>query len=284
MNVPDRRGSSRIRVKSNHHYASFPGGKTPIRELSLHGVMLEDPDPMPFGRIVRLQLHLGSEVIDCTGNVTQSDPEAAIMVIRFTDLSWEARQGLTSYIARTKMLENRQRLNDGLDSAAQELPIAPTKIRPLPTNSAGRADRLGEKLVRRGLISADQFAAAVAQQREDGGLLPVTLIHFGMVTEDDLADCLHHEYRVPLIDLSTVEPPAEVLQLVPLAMAREHAILPIGLSGSTLTVAIGDPSNVDGLAAVKFRSGCELRVTLAPARSLLQAINHFYAERARATG
>jgi type IV pilus assembly protein PilB len=112
----------------------------------------------------------------------------------------------------------------------------------------------------------------------------VILTQFGVASEDDLATCLHREYRVPLVDLSTVDPPAEVLRLVPPEMARQHAILPIGLAGSTLTVAIADPSNLDGLAAVKFRSGCELRVTLAPARSLMQAIERFYAERVRETG
>jgi hypothetical protein len=283
MGAPDRRGFSHVRV-SRDHYASFPGGTAPIRNLALEGVTLEDPDPMPFDSFVRLQLHLGAEVIECTGWVTRSDPEAGIMAIRFADLSSTSRKSLMSYLAHTKMLENRQRLNDGLRSATPDRPGAPQRVLSLPLKPAGRAEKLGERLVRDGLVSADQLAVATAQQREYGGLLPVILIRFGVVSEDDLAACLHREYRVPLVDLSTVDPLADVLELIPLEMARQHAILPIGLSGSTLTVAIADPSNVDGLASVKFRSGCELRVTLAPARSLMDAIDHFYAERARATG
>ena len=283
MEAPDRHGFSRIRVNSDH-YASFPGGTAPIRDLDLDGVTLEDPDPMPFDSFVRLQLHLGTDLIDCNGRVTQSDPEAGLMAIKFSDLSATTRRSLMSFLAHTQMLENRRRLNDGLKSATRDLPGAPPRIRSLPAKPAARAEMLGERLVRSGLIGADQLAIAAAHQREHGGLLPVILIHFGVVSEDDLANCLQREYRVPLIDLSSAEPTADVLQLVPLAMARQHAILPIGLSGSTLTVAIADPSNVDGLAAVKFRSGCELRVTLAPARSLLKMIDHLYAERARATG
>jgi hypothetical protein len=283
MEVLDRRGLSRVRV-SGDHYASFPGGTAPIRDLGLDGVTLDDPDPMPFDSFVRLQLHLGAEVIDCTGRVTQSDPDAGIVAIRFSDLSSRTRQSLTSYLAHTKMLENRQRLNDGLSSATQDSRGPAPQVRSFPAKPAGRAEKLGERLVRGGVISADQLATAAVQQREHGGLLPVLLIQFGAVSEDDLAACLHREYRVPLVDLSTVDPPAAVLRLIPLEMARRHAILPIGLSGSTLTVTIADPSNLDGLTAVKFRSGCELRVTLAPARSLLRAIDHFYAERVRETG
>jgi hypothetical protein len=283
MKVPDRHGFSRIRVSSGD-YAAFPGGTAPIRDLGLDGVTLEDPDPMPFGSFVRLQLHLGTEVVDCTGRVTQSDPEAGIVAIRFSDLSSATRNSLASYLTHTQMLENRQRLNDGLNSVTQDPPGAPARIRSRPGEPAGRADKLGERLVRSGLVSADQLAIAAAQQREHGGLLPIILIQFGVVSENDLANWLHREYRVPLIDLSSVEPPAEVLRLLSLEMARRHAILPIGLSGSTLTVAIADPSNVDGLAAVKFRSGCELRITLAPARSLLETIDHLYGESARETG
>ncbi len=283
MEAPDRRGFSQVRV-SGDHYASFPGGTAPIRDLALDGVTLEDPDPMPFDSFVRLQLHLGAELLDCTGRVMRSDPDAGIVMIRFSDLSSTTRRNLTSYLAHTKMLENRRRLNDGLSSATPDPSAAPPRVRSLPVNRAGRAEKLGERLVRGGLISPDQLAVAAAQQREYGGLLPVILVHFGVVSEDELAACLHREYHVPLVDLSTVDPPAKVLRLVPLEVSRPHAILPIGLSGSTLTVAIADPSNVDGLAAVKFRSGCELRVTLAPARSLMDAIDRFYAERVRETG
>jgi hypothetical protein len=283
MNVFERRGLSRIHLSSDH-YASFPGGSAPIRDLDLEGVTLEDPDPLPFNSFVRLRLHLGPDVVDCNGRVTQSDPEAGLVAIKFCDLSSTTRSSLMSFLTHTKMLENRQRLDDGLKSVTRDLPGAPPRVRSLPARPAGRGEMLAERLARSGLIGADRLSVATNQQREHGGLLPVMLVQLGVVSEDDLAGFLHREYHVPLVDLSTVEPTSEALELVPLGMARQHAILPIGVSGSTLTVAIADPSNVDGLAAVKFRSGCELRLTLAPARSLLQAIDRFYAERARATG
>ena len=283
MNAPEQRKSTRVRVMDGH-YASFPGGTAPIRDLGLDGVTLEDPEAMPFDSFVRLHLHLGTESIDCTGRVRQSDPDSGIVAIQFSDLSSAARKSLTNYLVQMKMVENRQRLNDGLKSAAQGSRGAPAPVRSLPVGAAGRPAKLGETLVRNGLINGEQLTIATGHQREHGGLLALILVSLGAISEDDLVKCLNREYRLPTIDLASADPTTEVLQLVPLAIARQHAILPVGLSGSTLTVAIGDPSNVDGLAAVKFRSGCELRVTLAPVRSLLHAIDHFYAERARETG
>ena len=287
MNAPSRRAYPRVRAKSGH-YASFPGGVAPIRELGLDGVTLEDPEPLPFNSLVRLRLHLGADSIDCNGTVRHSDPETGFVVIQFADLSPTARKSLASYLAQMIMLENRRRLNDGLNSVANDhraaRPAAPLRDSSLAESPVTPSAKLGEMLVRSGLISEDQLAAVTAEQYQRSGLLPLTLVRFGVVSEEDLLTCFHREYHVPIIDLSTIDPTAEVLQLVPLALARQHAILPIGLSGSTLTIAIGDPSNVDGLNAVKFRSGCELRIALAPVRSLLEAIDHFYAARARATG
>jgi hypothetical protein len=278
--MPNRRGFSRVRAQ-NGHYASFPGGVAPIRDVGLDGVSLEDPEAMRFDRLVRLRLHLGADTIDCKGKVTASDPETAIVKIEFTDLTTAARKSLTNYLVQAKMLENRERPNAGLNSA-QDSTGGPYP-RSLPPRIPGRT-RLEGAIARSGLVDADRLAIAAAHQREHGGFLPLILVSMQVVSEDDLAACLHREYRLPIVDLSTVEPTSEALRLVPLAIARRQAILPVGLSGSTLTVAVADPSNADGLAAVKFRSGCELRLAIAPARSLLAAIDRFYEERARETG
>jgi hypothetical protein len=281
MNMSHRREFSRVRAQPGH-YASFPGGVAPILHVGIDGVTLEDSEAMRFDSLVRLRLHLGADTIDCNGKVTGSDPETGIVKIQFADLTTATRKALTNYLVQAKMLENRARLSTGVEGATRDRAGA-TDPRSFGSRAPGRT-KLEETIVRSGLVDTDGLAIAIAHQREHGGLLPLILASFQVVAEDDLASCLHQEYRLPLIDLATVEPTGEALRLVPLAIARRHAILPIGLSGSTLTVAVADPTNADGLAAVKFRSGCELRVAIAPARSLLAAIDRFYEERARATG
>jgi hypothetical protein len=214
--------------------------------------------------------------------VRASDPETGIVKIEFADLTTAARKSVTNYLVQGKILENRPRGSAVLHRAAQDKPAMPPP-RSLAASTATRT-KLEDALLRTGLVDADRLAVAVGYQREHGGLLPLILVSFEFISEDDLAALLHREYRLPLVDLSTVEPTSEALRLVPLAIARRHAILPVGLSGSTLTVAVADPSNTDGFAAIKFRSGCELRIAVAPPRSLLKAIDRFYGERTRETG
>jgi len=281
MNAPTGHGFSTVRAQTGH-FASFPGGTAPIHDISLEGLTLEDSDAMQFDTIVRLRLHLGADIVECTGRVRGSDPETAVVKIRFEDLATAARKRLTTYLVQGKIRENRQRIDARSNSVGQDKAGLP-RPHSLPLSTAA-STKLDEALLRGSLVDADRLAIATAHQREHGGLLPLILVSFQVISEDDLAVFMHREYRLPIVDLSTLEPTTEALQLVPLAIALRHAILPVGVSGSTLTVAVADPSNTEGLAAVKFRSGCALRVAIAPARSLLTAIDRLYSERARATG
>lgn len=136
--------------------------------------------------------------------------------------------------------------------------------------------RLGELLLRRSIITLDQLLAATTHQREHGGALVSSLIHLGILSEQDLTTHLHREFRIPIIDPQTIEVSPEVLQLVPRELAYRHEILPIARNGSSLTVAMADPSNLVALNEAKFLTGCDVRVVLAPGQVLRKAIERFY--------
>lgn len=254
------------------HYASFPGGSSAIRDLSLGGVMLNDRDPLLPGSRIRLNLHLGMEVVSCDGFVRRFEPGKG-MGIEFTELSPIARSRLNHYLLQRNEAASRARC--GGAATGERVPTV---------TDLARSIRLGELLVGKGVITSAALAAATNHASPDGGQLPATLVGLGVVSENDLASLLSEQYRLTVIDLASIEPTLGALQRVPHSLARRHAILPIGLADSTLTVAIADPTNLAGLNEVKFRSGCSLRVALAPARSLAEAIDRYYRERTRAAG
>jgi type IV pilus assembly protein PilB len=144
------------------------------------------------------------------------------------------------------------------------------------------ASRLGELLVRRSVITFEQLAAANAYHKRNGGQLATTLVRLGFVTDDDLTTHLHKEYRLPVIDPLSVEPLPEVLSLIPHPLARKHEVMPISLTGSTLTLAMSDPSNLAALNECKFLTGCDIRIVLAPARGIQKAIERHYNAREKA--
>jgi len=279
MDSPNRRAFPRLDTRSGE-YASFPGGTAPVRNLSAGGAMLSDPDPLPAGSPIRLELHLGAELVACTGVVRRAELERG-MAVRFVELSPAARASLSHYLARTAVLQSQRRLSETPTGSTPRNDV-PLRTRISAPDPGG--NRLGELLVRRGLINADQLGAAAAQRQQLGGRLLDILVGLAVISEDDLVACLHDEYRIPIIDLARVEPTRDALRLVPQALASRHGILPIGVADSTLTIAIADPTNLDAINEVRFRSGCNLRVALAPARVLRDAIEFFYRQRLQAAG
>ncbi|MGH7818368.1 MAG: GspE/PulE family protein, partial [Candidatus Binatia bacterium] len=144
------------------------------------------------------------------------------------------------------------------------------------------SSRLGEFLVKRAVITPDQLAAATSHQKQHGGALTATLIQLGFVTETDLTTYLHREYRLPVVDPQAIEPTPEALQMIPPSLARKHEMLPISRTGSTLTIAMADPSNLMAISETKFITGCDIRVVLAPTRAIQKALEKFYNRSAQA--
>ena len=65
---------------------------------------------------------------------------------------------------------------------------------------------LGSILLKRGVISSDQLVTAMADQRGHGGPLAASLVKLGFVKDDELVNQLYAEYRIPLVDLQSIEP------------------------------------------------------------------------------
>ena len=69
---------------------------------------------------------------------------------------------------------------------------------------------------------------------------------------------------------------AEVVRLIPLTLVRRHHLLAISLTGSTLTLAMADPSNLVAINEVKFLTGYDVKVAVAASSSVTSAIQHLY--------
>jgi type IV pilus assembly protein PilB len=138
--------------------------------------------------------------------------------------------------------------------------------------------RLGELLVKRGLITLAQLEKALEIEADDGGALSTALIKLGHFTDADLTALLQKEYRLPLVDPAAMEIPAEVIRLIPATLVRRHHLLPISLTGSTLTLSMSDPSNLVAINEVKFLTGYDVKVAVAATSSVSAAIAQYYDE------
>jgi type IV pilus assembly protein PilB len=139
--------------------------------------------------------------------------------------------------------------------------------------------RLGELLVKRGLITTAQLDKAIEHSdQQENGALSTTLVDLRIFSDAELTAFLQKEYRLPLVDPAAMEVPPEVVRLVPPNLARRHHLVAISLTGSTLTLAMSDPSNLVAINEVKFLTGYDVKVAVAATSSVTQAIGHLYDE------
>ena len=137
-------------------------------------------------------------------------------------------------------------------------------------------NRLGELLVRNKLIDDKQLAKALEEQRATGGRLGASLVKLGYLKEEDLAAFLSRQYGVPSINLAEFEIDANVIKLVSNEIAQKYQLIPVNRAGSTLIVAMADPSNIFAIDDIKFMTGYNVEVVVAAEASIKQAIDKYY--------
>src|SRR3990170_1648330 len=139
------------------------------------------------------------------------------------------------------------------------------------------ADRLGELLIREKLITSEQLNEALSTQKREGGKLGLNLTKLGYITEKDLITFLSKQYGIPTIDLYTHEIDPEVSKLIPEDVSKKYQVLPVSRTGSTLVVAMADPSNIFAIDDIKFLTGYNVESVVASEAAIKAALEKAYA-------
>ena len=142
--------------------------------------------------------------------------------------------------------------------------------------AAATTDKLGEILVREGLITLDQLKKALLEQKSSGMRLGYTLVKLGFIEETEVTKSLARQYRMPAVDLSRFEVEPKIVKLLPPDIAVKHTVLPLKREGRTLTIAIADPNNVTAIEDIKFITRCDVFPVIAGEYTLRNAIDRYY--------
>jgi type IV pilus assembly protein PilB len=145
----------------------------------------------------------------------------------------------------------------------------------MATAAAG-GDRLGEILLREGLVTREQLAQALAEQKNSKHRLGYVLVKLGLVQELEITKVLARQYRMPAVDLSRFEVDPKIIKLVPADMATKSVVLPLKREGRTLTVAMADPTDLGLLEDLKFITRFDLFPVIAGEYTLRNLIEKYY--------
>ena len=137
-------------------------------------------------------------------------------------------------------------------------------------------EKLGELLVRNSVISNQQLAKALEDQKASGGRLGESLIKLGFIKEIDLVSFLSKQYGMPSVNLTEIAILPEVIKIIPTDVAIKYQVIPVSLKDTTLIVAMVDPSNIFAIDDIKFLTGYRIEALVAPESSMKQALDMHY--------
>jgi type IV pilus assembly protein PilB len=146
----------------------------------------------------------------------------------------------------------------------------------MATAAAGGSDRLGETLLRDGILSREQLTQALVEQKATRQRLGYILVKLGFVPEIEVTKVLARQYRMPAVDLSRFDVDPKILKLVPGDMAAKGVVLPLKREGRLLTVAMADPSDLGLLEDLKFITRFDLYPVIAGEYTLRTLIEKHY--------
>lgn len=137
--------------------------------------------------------------------------------------------------------------------------------------------KLGEMLIKAGIITSAQLDEALKSQVIFGGRLGTNLIEMGCLEEEELAHVLSEKLRVPCVDPGDLmELPPETIALIPVEIAEKYRVIPLKLENRRLSLVMADPSDLPAIDEIAFLTGFIIRPMIAPEIRLLMALERYY--------
>jgi type IV pilus assembly protein PilB len=135
---------------------------------------------------------------------------------------------------------------------------------------------LGELLLREKVLTPDQLKSALEAQKEKNVPLQTAIVSLGLISEEDMAQALSRQLGYPYIDLDQFEVYPDVVSLIPIEIVKKYMIMPIHRIRSFLTLAMVDPTDLEVLEDVRFRTSLSIQPVIASESGIMNAINKYY--------
>jgi len=143
---------------------------------------------------------------------------------------------------------------------------------------AAKPTKLGQVLLKRGLLTEEQLVEAMQQQAITNRFLGAIILERRWIEPDQLLQVLAEQYRMPAARLTEETVERAAVEAMPLKIAMHYRVCPMRLHNSTMTVAIANPQEVQ-LAndlRVALHERFTVETVLATEEDIQRAIKQFY--------
>ncbi len=142
--------------------------------------------------------------------------------------------------------------------------------------------RIGEILLQRGVLEAEQLEQALSAQREEKMLLGEVLLRMGIVKQDELGKGLALQHGVPYVALGDEEVYDQVVLLLPEEFCRKHVAVPFKASGDTIHVAMVWPDNLWVRSEIHLLTGYKIKPYVSLPSGILHLLDQCFDRQMRA--
>ena len=138
------------------------------------------------------------------------------------------------------------------------------------------ATRLGECLLKAGVISEAQLAEALEIQEERQGFLGHILLEKGWITDKQLCGAISESLHVNCVSIENVLISEEVVGLISNSLAVTCQILPLFVHNNMIYLAMENPCDTGVIQLVEYETGRQVRPLMAPPNELSVMIAKYY--------
>lgn len=141
-----------------------------------------------------------------------------------------------------------------------------------------KTSAIGELLLAKGYITAEQLEVALHTQKAHPGYLGEILVGLDFMTADELAHAVAQQHRLPFVDLGVAVPQRKALEVIPKEIALYDTVLPLKIRRGVLTVVTDDPNNDQLLALLGETAKMKIAVAVGERSQIAQSVELNYFE------
>jgi len=147
----------------------------------------------------------------------------------------------------------------------------------MKVNIAGiKKIRIGDLLLSKGKITAEQLEKAVKVHKEQGGKLGDVLKQLGFINDFNLVSTLAEQLNLPFIDLKHYPIKPDIIRRLPERIARRFRVLLIDVIESDYLVGMSDPTDLVAYDELNRVLGTKIRVAVLVEADVLRVIDLVY--------
>ncbi|MDD2806309.1 MAG: ATPase, T2SS/T4P/T4SS family [Elusimicrobiales bacterium] len=145
-----------------------------------------------------------------------------------------------------------------------------------PAQGLKRKRNMREILIEDKLIPEEQLKAAEETAKKENKHIQVVLLEQKLIPDLKLLKILADEWGFKAVDLSKMEPPHEVVELLQEQIAKKQMCVPFARDGNAVALAMADPRDFLIVEDIGLRTGLDVKPYLALAPGILAVLDKVY--------